>query len=284
MAALRGLGLGGKMFKKSSHLFDTVFVAVLLAFAAPSLAAPPEGKGGGKDDGETLGYCIEFYDLNWSGLAEDFDINQAHGILTDQGPAWLDYSSRRDLLSCQTQPENWNLPATREKLSRDLSVLHAQGPEVILDLVNTGIAGSRQYPVSSSVEFNGCFGGSDDSDLQLIIEHPKKRSKPHIIRFIWNFGFYKDASVVEYFTLTSERIPIQGWVSNTEPTAAIRWNTDGSTLILVIGTFDIEYSLQVDGTVLADHVSLTGGEGSPLEFWLLTAQEGDTLATGAICQ
>ncbi len=274
------------MFKKSSHLFDTVFVAVLLAFAAPSLAAPPEGKGGGKgggkDDGETLGYCIEFYDLPWSGFAEDFDINQAHGILTRQGPAWLDYSSRHELPSCQNQPLNWDLPATREKLSGDLSILHAQGPEVILDLVNTEIAGP-QSPVSSIVEFNGCFGGSADSDLQLIIEHPKKRSKPHVIRFVWNFGFYKDASVVEYFTLTSERIPIQVSDINSEPTAE-RWNTDGPTSILVIGKFDIEHSLQVDGTVLADHVSLTDGEGSPLEFWLYTAQEGDVITTGAICQ
>ncbi len=275
------------MFKKSSHLFGTVFVAVLLAFAAPSLAAPPEGKGGGKgggkDDGETRGYCIEFHDLHWSGDAEDFVLAQAHGILTYQGTYWHDYSSRHELPSCQNQPDNWDLPATREKLSGDLSILHAQGPEVILDLVNTEIAGSRQYPVSSDVEFNGCFGGSDDSDLQLIIEHPKKRSKPHIIRFIWNFGFYKNASVVEYFTLTSERIPIQGWGSNSEPTIK-RWNTDGSTIILIIGTFDIEYSLQVGGTVLADHVSLTGGEGSPLEFWLLTAQEGDVITDGTICK
>jgi len=199
------------MCRKPSVSLRSIFIAVAFSIIAGGVVAkgPPPDKGGGKGGGEATLYCIEMFDLG--GSPETFHLTQAHGILTNHSAYWLDYSSRQLIPSCQDRPVSWQVPAVREKVTKDLTILHATGLEAILDLVNTGIAGSREYPMPEYVDFDGCFGGSKFSDLQLIIDHPKKGNRPHFMHFVWDFGWYVDVDtdVVEYFTLTSVRIPLQ---------------------------------------------------------------------------
>lgn len=48
------------MLRKSTKVFDAVVCAVLLGVAAPGLAAPPEGRGGGKDPGGAPVISVEW--------------------------------------------------------------------------------------------------------------------------------------------------------------------------------------------------------------------------------
>ena len=260
------------MCRNPSVSLSSIFIAVAFSIIAGGVAAqgPPPGKGGGKGGGEATLYCIEMHDL--VGSPETFDLSEAHGILTDHNAGWLDYSSRQRIPSCKDRPVSWQVPAVREKVTKDLTILHATGLEAILDLVNTGIAGWREYPLPEFVDFDGCFGGSEFSDLQLIIDHPKGGKKPHFMHFVWDFGWFVDTDVVEYFTLTSERIPLQ--TEDYDGTLiASRWDPDGSDISLIAGVFDIDHTLQENGTTVTDHMSLTDGEGVQLEFWLHTAPE-----------
>ena len=263
------------MCRNPSVSLRSIFITVAFSIMAGGVAAkgPPPDKGGGKGGGEATLYCIEMHDL--VGSPETFDLSQAQGILTDHNAGWLDYSSRQLIPSCQERPVYWQVPAVREKVTKDLTILHATGLKVILDLVNTGIAGSREYPMPEYVDFDGCFGGSKFSDLQLIIDHPKKGNKPHFMRVVWDFGFYvdTDTDVVEHFTLTSERIELQQEDPFDGTRIASRWDADGSDISLIAGVFDIEHTLQENGKTVTDHMSLTYGEGVQLEFWLHTAPD-----------
>ena len=257
------------MCRNPSVSLRSIFIAVAFSIMAGGVAAkgPPPDKGGGKGGGEATLYCIEMHDL--VGSPETFTLSQAQGILTNHNAGWLDYSSRRLIPSCQDRPVSWQVPAVREKVAKDLSILHATGLEAILDLVNTGIVG----PPPEYVDFDGCFGGSEFSDLQLIIDHPKGKTMPHFMRFVWNFGWYVDTDVVEYFTLTSDRIPLQAWDYD-ENLIASRWVPDRSVISFIAGVFDIEHTLQVNGTTVTDHKSLTpDGKRVQLEFWLHTAPD-----------
>ena len=54
-----------------------------------------------------------------------------------------------------------------------------------------------------------------------------------------------------------------------------RWDPDSSDISLIAGVFEFDYSLTVNGETVADHESLTDGEGVHLEFWLHTCGGGD---------
>ncbi len=258
------------MLRKSLSLLTAIWLTVFLG-ATAGFAAPPPDKGGGKGGGGGGGSGGDAYIVEMHDLTQLF-----RGILTSHydSLSGLNYSDRREIPSCKEKgmPESWSVRAERQKVTKDLSILHANGPDVVLDLVGTGISWSRKYPVADAGLFDGCFGATqyDNGHLQLIIDHPKQPNKPHFMRFVWDFEFYRDDNVVEHFTLTSERIELQTVDPYTYNRIASRWDPDSSDVNLIAGVFDIDYSLAVNGETVADHESLTNGEGVYLEFWLHT--------------
>lgn len=105
------------------------------------------------------------------------------------------------------------------------SVLHAQGSDLNLDLVNLGVPWTRKYDVGhgTSGVFNGCYGVTTSwpGDLYLIWQGSS-------LRFVWHFEYFGTPGVSprEYFTIEASRIPfpahkpgadVEGWVRGTFP-------------------------------------------------------------------
>ena len=248
------------MLGKSMMPLTAMCLAVFLGSATAGFAAPPAGKGGGKGKPGATTYLVEMFELT----------DLLRGILSIHVSEDPDQAARELIPSCQEKPVPGGLTAEREKVAKDLTILHARGPAVVLDLVDTGIAWSRQYPVADEGVFDGCFGRDENGHFQIIIFHPKGK-KLHDMQFEWEFELYSDETVLEHFTLTSERIVPQMLDSSTGERIPSQWHPDTSAIHLIAGVFDIDYSLTVNGEIVADHESLTtNGEGVYLEFWLHT--------------
>jgi len=204
---------------------------VLVVFSGSgTMAAPKDDKGGGNPQEHTL-YLVEMYELTalGVGILSNSGCNVSGGVLTE-----------------------------KETVTKTLNILHGTRSDLTLDLVNTGVGFSRSYPVASSGVFDGCFGvtASDNDHLQVIIDDPKSKQELERVRFVWDFEFYIDASVVEHFTLTS------GWINLT----GNGWHPSRSVINLIAANFEIDYFLEEDGVIVADHTSLTNGQGVYLEF------------------
>lgn len=222
-----------------------VFVSLSLLLAGGLAAASP---GRGRPQRSAL-HRVEMHDL--TALEK--------GILTQLG--WTGLGHDCNALGY--------VVAQREKIKlkdRTLYILDGTGRQVILDLFNTEIEWSRLFPDplsgALSGDFDGCFGGSDNSHLRVFIDVPRGK-KPTFIRFQWDFAFYinEENGIDEHFRLTSDWIEIQ------------EWDPDLSVINLIAATFDVAYYREGGGVVWANYESLTQGEGVYLEFYMHTAPE-----------
>ena len=163
------------MHKRSSAILRATLLAVIVGIATPGLAAPPEGKGGGKDKGGEVcevGLFSPVILLKGNSLGpfqmkEDGSCLEAisvFGDLTHNGGA----GEPRYFLVTEQQPdESYDLVVYREDGER-LNALTADPPRSILDIYplprwsNDGTqlayAGTRYNPELAVIE-NGIFVG-----------------------------------------------------------------------------------------------------------------------------
>ena len=76
--------------------------------------------------------------------------------------------------------DNGQVVTEKEKVSETLTILRGDGPDLMLNLRNTGITWARKYPTPAIGDFNyGCFGATEHANghLEIIIDHPRRKGK-----------------------------------------------------------------------------------------------------------
>lgn len=131
--------------------------------------------------------------------------------------------------------------------------LHASRSDLNVRFVNSGIAWRRDYPFAASGTFEGCYGVTLYSNGNLWLRFQKYQGVTQI-GFLWHFEYYISATVRENFTLTSEYMPFPAWTGADVPATRVS------------GRFDVLHYLNVDGKLVYDYVSFTGGADNRPQF------------------
>lgn len=146
----------------------------------------------------------------------------------------------------------------REQTGAGKTFLHANGNDLNLDLVNTGIVWARKYDAGhgTSGVFNGCYGVTTDYDGDLFLSFEGNSTGSSTLRFVWHFEYWGTPGITprEYFTVEVSKIPYPKWQSGASVAGWVR------------GTFPVRLSLYDSSTKGISGVQQIGG--AYLEFYL----------------